>query len=46
MTYPPISCAFSNDGSGVEVEVLEREVAFDIVSEVFVFLSTGKGKKN
>ena len=40
MTYPPICCAFSDDGSGVKVEVLKREVAFDIVREVFVFLST------
>ena len=46
MTYPPISCAFSNDGSRIKVEVLKGEVAFDIVCEVFVFLSTEKRKKN
>ena len=45
MTYPPISCAFSNDGSRVKVEVLKREVAFDIVREVFVFLSTEKKER-
>ena len=41
-TYAPISCPLSNDGSRVEVEILQREVAFDIVREVFVFLSTEK----
>ena len=40
VTYAPISCALSDDGSGVKVQVLQREVAFDIVREVFVFLST------
>ena len=44
ITYAPISGALSDDGSGVEVEILQREVAFDIVREVFVFLSTEKGK--
>ena len=40
VTYAPISCALSDDSSGVKVQVLQREVAFDIVREVFVFLST------
>ena len=40
LTHPPISSALSNDGSRVEVQVLQVEVAFDIVREVFVFLST------
>ena len=44
ITYAPISCALSDDGSGVKVEILQREVAFDIVCEVFVFLSTEKLK--
>ena len=40
LTHPPISSALSNNGSRVEVQVLQVEVAFDIVREVFVFLST------
>ena len=44
-TYAPISRPLSNDGSRVKVEILQREVAFDIVREVFVFLSTEKRKK-
>ena len=45
ITYAPISGALSDDGSGVEVEILQREVAFDIVREVFVFLSTENNSK-
>ena len=44
-TYAPISRPLSYDGSRVKVEILQREVAFDIVREVFVFLSTEKRKK-
>ena len=44
-TYAPIAGALSDDGRGVEVEILQREVAFDIVREVFVFLSTENNSK-
>ena len=41
-TYAPISGALPDDRSRVKVEILQRKVAFDIVREVFVFLSTEK----
>ena len=42
ITYAPISGALPDDRSRVKVEILQRKVAFDIVREVFVFLSTEK----
>lgn len=40
-THPtPISWALPDDGSRVKVKVVQREVAFDIIGKVFVFLHT------
>ena len=43
-TYTPVTGPLPDDGGRVKVQVVKREVTFDIIGKVFIFLRTEKEK--